>query len=69
MNMAKKHATETTDEVTEDKVESLADNAWWNVAFYEAEDEGLLGDFEGESAEDIFTRVFAETYKKKKGWL
>jgi len=69
MKMGKTHGTIATDEVTKEKVEALASEAWWNVAFAEAEDKGLLGEFDGEDAETIFMRSFAEAYKKKKGWL
>jgi hypothetical protein len=69
IKMGKMHGTIAIDEVSEAKVEALASEAWWNVAFFEAEDQGLLGDFDDEDAETIFMRSFTEAYKKKKGWL
>jgi len=67
-NMGRKHALDCSDEVNQDGVDNLASEAWWNVAFFEAEDEGLDSDFNGRSAEDIFCESFSEAYAIRKGW-
>jgi hypothetical protein len=61
--MGRKDATTCTDRVTKDKVEDLAQEAWWNVAFFEAENEGIDGETHGgRSAEEIYCDAFAEAY-------
>lgn len=67
-NMGRADARACTDDVARADVKGLASESWWNVAVYEAENEGIDGAYPAGSAEEIYCAAFVAAYSERKGW-